>query len=133
MLGWLFSDPLPTGVPAPWFTCLDETGETFALDQHRGRKVILVFYPADNTAVCMLQLSELRDNWNKLRSLGAVVFGVNPAGAESHQSFRELNRFPFPLLVDEGKRAARLYNCSGMVIRRTILHHPSAEEFVFFA
>ena len=120
MLAWLFPDPLPTGAPAPLFTCLDEEGEPFALDQQRGRKVILVFYPTDNAALCTRQLGELRDYWNKLRSLGAVVYGINPAGAESHRRFRERNRFPFPLLVDEGQRAARFYNCNGRVIRRTV-------------
>lgn len=120
MLSWLLSGPLPVGVPAPPFTCLDEEGNEFELARHRGSKIVLVFYPGDNTPICQRQMCDLRDNWNKLRSCGAIVFGINPAGQESHQSFRSNNQLPFPLLIDPYQRIAVRYNANGLVVKRTV-------------
>lgn len=120
MLSWLFSDPLPVGAPAPPFQCLDDQGEKFELSQARGKKVILVFYPGDDTPICTRQLCNLRDNWNLLQSAGATVYGVNPGDKDSHGRFRQKNQLPFPLLVDEDRHIARMYNCSGVLVKRTV-------------
>ena len=120
MLFSLFSDPLPPGAPAPPFICEDDTGELFQLSLQRGRKVILVFYPADWSPACTRQLCLFRDRWNYVRSRGAVVYGVNPASRESHEEFRARHRFPFPLLVDAGGGIARHYNAAGRQVRRTV-------------
>jgi peroxiredoxin Q/BCP len=83
------------------------------LSAYRGKNVILVFYPADDTSVCTRQLCEFRDNWPGVTAKNAVVFGVNPARSRAHQKFREKCQFPFPLLIDEGQKIAKSYESSG--------------------
>jgi peroxiredoxin Q/BCP len=114
------SDPLPAGSPAPDFTLPDETGRPVTLSALRGQLVLLVFYPGDNTPGCTSQLCNLRNEWNRLAALGAAVYGVNPQSAASHQKFRARYDFPFPLLVDRGRTVARLYNASGLIVKRTV-------------
>lgn len=114
------SKPLAPGTPAPPFICPDERGRVFILNQQRGKKVVLVFYPADDTPVCTKQLCELRDHYEEIRKTGAVVFGVNPGDGESHKRFQEKHKLPFPLLVDAGKRVAKLYKCGGWLVKRTV-------------
>jgi peroxiredoxin Q/BCP len=116
----LLSKPLPAGTPAPPFICPDDEGSVFILNQQRGKFVVLVFYPRDETPVCTAQLCELRDRWNAIRSRNAVVYGVSPGGAERHRRFRERHRLPFPLLVDDSQRVAKLYRASGLIVRRTV-------------
>lgn len=120
MLSWLFSDPLPVGSPAPEFSLLDDAGRTVKLSGLRGRNVALVFYPGDDTPGCTKQLCEFRDSWEAVHTRGIEVFGVNPRNARSHIRFREKYRFPFPLLVDEGRKVAALYHAGGPIVKRTV-------------
>lgn len=120
MFDWLFSDPLPAGSQAPDFAAVDEQGAAVTLSALRGRNVVLVFYPGDDTSVCTRQLCEFRDRWSDAQQRNTLVFGVNPAGPQSHEKFRGKYAFPFPILVDQGRRIAKLYNCSGLIIRRTV-------------
>lgn len=120
MLDWLFSDPLPIGSAAPDFTAADQQGGAVTLSQLRGHNVVLVFYPGDDTSVCTRQLCEFRDRWADAHKCNTLVFGVNPAGARSHEKFRSKYSLPFPILVDQGRRIAGLYRCSGLIIRRTV-------------
>ena len=120
MLSWLFSDPLTVGSVAPDFTLMDDAGRQVSLASLRGSNVLLVFYPRDQTSVCTEQLCQLRDNWDRLQSSGVHVFGVNPQSAESHSAFRKKQKLPFPLLVDEGQKVARLYHASGIAPKRTV-------------
>ena len=121
MLDWLFSDPLAPGTPAPDFTLPDQDGKPVTLSNLRGKNVVLVFYPADGTPVCTKQLCEFRDQWPAVESKNTVVFGINPRNAENHREFRNRRQFPFPLLVDEGQRVARLYKADGLiVVKRTV-------------
>lgn len=121
ILSWLFSEPLAVGSQAPDFTLADEKGQPVTLSAFRGKKnVVLVFYPGDDTAVCTKQLCEFRDQWNLVAGKDTVVFGVNPQNAKSHQRFVEKWQYPFPLLVDEGQRAGKLYNASGLIVKRTV-------------
>jgi peroxiredoxin Q/BCP len=120
MLSWLWSDPLPVGSPAPDFTAPDDSGHTVSLSGLRGRNVVLVFYPGDDTPGCTKQLCDFRDRWEQARAHGVEVFGVNPQSAEKHTKFRNKFGFPFPLLVDRGREIARLYNASGLIIKRTV-------------
>lgn len=116
----IFSKPLKVGTPAPPFICPNEDGEVFILNQQRGKKVVLVFYPGDDTPGCRKQLCEIRDKWTLLKEKGVAVFGVNPQSEESHKKFREKFEFPFPLLVDSGKRVAAAYKASGLIVKRTV-------------
>jgi thioredoxin-dependent peroxiredoxin len=120
VLGGFFSDPLPAGTPAPDISAADETGAPVKLSALRGRPVVLLFYPGDDTPTCTQQLCELRDNWAALQKSDAAVFGVNPRGAESHRRFGSKFSFPFPLIVDAGGRVASDYRCGGLVVRRTV-------------
>jgi peroxiredoxin Q/BCP len=120
MLVSLFSAPLAIGSTAPDFTLPDPLGHAVHLADLRGQNVVLVFYPGDDTTVCRRQLCEFRDSWEAARAHNTVVFGVNPQNADSHQKFQARYDFPFPLLVDEGKRVASLYHASAMIVRRTV-------------
>ena len=115
-----FSDPLPVGTPAPDFTLPDDAGNEVRLSALRGRNVVLVFYPGDNTPGCTRQLCQLRDSWEAARVRGVAVFGVNPQSATSHDSFRRRYSLPFPLLVDAGRKVASLYNANGIIVKRTV-------------
>jgi peroxiredoxin Q/BCP len=120
MLSWLFSDPLAVGSPAPDFTAVDDSGRTVTLSGLRGRNVVLVFYPGDDTPGCTKQLCEFRDGWGEAAARHIEVFGVNPQRAEKHRKFREKFQFPFPLLVDEGQKIAALYHADGLIVKRTV-------------
>jgi thioredoxin-dependent peroxiredoxin len=120
MFSWLFSDPLPVGSRAPDFEAPDDQGHIVSLPALRGRNVVLVFYPGDNTTVCTAQLCEFRDRWEQAKQKNTVVFGVNPAGSGSHQSFREKNKLPFPLIVDAGQKIGALYHTNGLIVKRTV-------------
>jgi peroxiredoxin Q/BCP len=120
MFSWLPRDPLPVGSKAPDFTLPTESGKRVKLSALRGKNVVLVFYPGDDTMICRQQLCEFRDAWPDLREHNVVVYGVNPQGAESHRDFSERNQFPFPLLVDDKQEVAALYNSDGGMVNRTV-------------
>lgn len=126
-----FGNPLPAGSAAPDFEALDESGHSVRLSDLRGQPVLLVFYPADGTPVCRKQLCEIRDSWGAFEAANARVFGVNPAGAESHRRFIDRNRFPFPILVDKGRRIAKLYRANGLFVKRTVVLIDAAGTIVF--
>jgi peroxiredoxin Q/BCP len=120
MLNWLFSDPLAAGSKAPDFSLPGQDGKAVRLSKLRGKNVVLVFYPGDDTMVCRKQLCEFRDQWEQARKRNVEVFGVNPGNAESHRKFQEKYHFPFPLLVDDGQKVAELYHANGLFIKRTV-------------
>lgn len=120
MFSWLFSDPLAAGTPAPEFSLSDDSGRQVTLSGLRGRGVVLVFYPGDDTPGCTKQLCEFRDSWDAVRKRGVEVFGVNPQSPDSHGKFRQKYHFPFPLLVDKGQKVAALYHANGLIVKRTV-------------
>ena len=120
MFSWLFSDPLPPGAAAPDFTLPDEVGRSVTLSGLRGRNVVLVFYPGDNTPGCTKQLCQFRDDWGEATARGVELFGVNPGSAQSHGSFRQKYHFPFPLLIDKSQQVATLYHANGLIVKRTV-------------
>lgn len=120
MLDWLFSDPLPVGALAPDFSLPDQDGESVSLSALRGRNVVLVFYPGDDTTVCRQQLCEFRDRWAAAQQKNTLVFGVNPQSAKSHVRFQSKSRLPFPLLVDPGQKMGELYHARGLMVKRTV-------------
>jgi peroxiredoxin Q/BCP len=120
VLDWLFSEPLVVGDPAPDFSLSDQDGQVVSLRDLRGRNVVLVFYPGDDTTVCRSQLCEFRDRWAHTAERNTLVFGVNPQNAESHRRFREKSKLPFPLLVDRGQKVGELYRTRGLIVKRTV-------------
>lgn len=120
MLSWLFSDPLAVGSNAPEFSLPDDAGRKVTLSALRGRYVVLVFYPGDDTPGCTKQLCQFRDEWGQVKARGVEVFGVNPQSAEHHTKFRKKFNFPFPLLVDRGQRMAQAYHANGLIVKRTV-------------
>ena len=118
---WWSSPPLPVGTAAPDFSVPDQDGGRVTLSALRGKNVVLVFYPADDTSVCTKQLCEFRDRWAEAQARNTAVFGVNPARSRAHQKFRDKYKFPFPLLIDEGQTVARLYQAGGWFVpKRTV-------------
>jgi peroxiredoxin Q/BCP len=120
MLDWLFSNSLEPGTTAPDFTLPDQDGRMVALSSLRGKNVILVFYPGDDTPVCTKQLCEFRDRWAHAQARNAVVYGINPQGERSHTKFREKFRLPFPLLIDKGQAVGERYRTRGLIVKRTV-------------
>ena len=105
---------LEEGKRAPKFSLPSDTGKTISLDDFAGtRKVVLYFYPKDDTSGCTAQACEFRDNWKAVQAAGAVVLGVSPDGVASHLKFKGKYRLPFPLLADEDHAVAEAYGAWG--------------------
>ena len=101
---------LNPGDQAPDFEAQSDAGETVRLSDFRGRKVILYFYPKDNTTGCTAQACGFRDSYPAVEEKNAVVLGVSPDSARSHQGFRSKYELPFPLLVDSDHKLAEAYD-----------------------
>ena len=99
-----------TSEPAPDFTLPDQGGRDVSLRDFRGRKVVLYFYPKDDTSGCTTQACDLRDRTSELEARGAVVLGVSPDSPRSHTKFREKYQLPFTLLADEDHSVAEAYD-----------------------
>jgi peroxiredoxin Q/BCP len=97
------------GEPAPDFSLSADDGSTIRLSELRGRKVVLYFYPKDDTPGCTTQACELRDHIQELDTRGAVVLGVSPDDVKSHVKFRDKFQLPFRLLADAGHELADRY------------------------
>jgi thioredoxin-dependent peroxiredoxin len=104
---------LNVGDPAPEFDLLADDGKHIKLSDLRGKKVVLYFYPKDDTPGCTRQSCGLRDNYAAIESKNAIVLGVSPDDQQSHQAFRSKFDLPFPLLVDEGHKVADAYGVWG--------------------
>lgn len=89
------------GDDAPDFTLQDGDGKDWKLSERRGKTVVLLFYPADNTPVCTKQLCSVSDNWEEYAKTGAEIVGVSTDSVASHKGFAEKYNFPFTLLSDE--------------------------------
>jgi peroxiredoxin Q/BCP len=120
MLSGLFASPLGVGEEAPDFALPDQDGTVVRLSDLRGKNVVLVFYPGDDTPTCTKQLCEFRDRWADAKKRNTVVFGVNPWSEDSHAKFRSKYKLPFPLLVDKGQRVGTLYHTNLLLVRRTV-------------
>ena len=100
---------LSIGDPAPPFALSDDTGATVSLADLAGRRVVLYFYPKDDTSGCTAQACALRDDWSAVEALDVALFGVSPDSAASHVKFRAKYDLPFPLLVDADHATAEAY------------------------
>ncbi len=92
------------------FILKDEDGNTFELYQNLDKKVLLVFYPKDNSPVCTRQLSDYTRNREKFSHIGIKIIAINPDSAEKHKNFCRTADLNFPILVDEGKVVCKKYN-----------------------
>ena len=97
---------LEIGTAAPDFTLPDQNGEMHSLSDYRGRKVVLYFYPRDNTPGCTKQAGAFGDLYPQVQEKGAVVLGVSKDSVASHKKFEEKYGLPFPLLSDPEKNSA---------------------------
>ena len=97
------------GDRAPDFELPADDGSRVRLSDHKGKRVVLYFYPKDNTSGCTTQACELRDTLPRIDEEGAVVLGVSPDPISSHEKFRDKFDLNFPLLSDEDHRVAEAY------------------------
>ncbi len=102
-----------TGDQAPSFTLPSTGGGTVSLQDLRGKPVVLVFYPGDDTPVCTKQLNSYNDGLEEFAALDAQVLGVSAQSIESHEKFSGKHGFQFPLLADTDKAVAGLYGTLG--------------------
>ncbi len=104
---------LRIGDMAPDFTAVADTGETVRLADFRGKRVVLYFYPKDDTPGCTAQACGFRDRFAVLADKNAVVLGISPDSVASHQKFKAKYHLPFLLLADEDHRIAERYGVWG--------------------
>lgn len=104
---------LKIGDPAPAFTAPDQDGNMVSLDQFRGKKLVLYFYPKDNTPGCTAEACDLRDNYERFRNEGYEILGVSADSQKSHQNFIKKHELPFRLLSDVDKEVLQAYNAWG--------------------
>ena len=100
---------LTAGDVAPTFTMLDDTGTKVSLQDLKGQRVVLYFYPKDDTPGCTTQACGIRDGWKEVEALDVTLFGISPDSPESHAKFRAKFDLPYPLLADEGHAVAEQY------------------------
>jgi peroxiredoxin Q/BCP len=100
---------LQKGDPAPDFTLPSDEGDDVTLSSFRGRRVVLYFYPKDDTPGCTVQACDFRDVAPRFEGVDAVVLGVSPDSAASHRKFRDKYGLNFPLLADEDRAVADAY------------------------
>ncbi|MBX2841566.1 MAG: thioredoxin-dependent thiol peroxidase [Flammeovirgaceae bacterium] len=94
---------LKVGDKAPEFSGTDQDGNNIQLTKFKGKKVILYFYPKDNTPGCTVQACNLRDNYAALLEKGYVVIGISSDSEKTHKKFIEKHELPFPLIADTEK------------------------------
>lgn len=101
------------GVKAPDFTLQNEDGAEVSLSQFAGKKVVLYFYPKDNTPGCTKEACSFRDNYDAILEKGAVVLGVSADSQKSHANFKSKFELPFHLLSDPDHEVIKLYGAWG--------------------
>src|SRR5215211_5077303 len=104
---------LKDGSKAPTFTGVDQNGNKISLSDFKGKKVVLYFYPKDDTPGCTAQACNLRDNYSDLLQKGFQVIGVSADSVKSHKKFEEKFQLPFPLIADEDKDIVEKYGVWG--------------------
>lgn len=98
-----------TGSAAPDFTLTDGDGNDWRLSDHRGKTVVLLFYPGDETPVCTKQMCSVRDRWEDYAATGAEVVGISTDSVESHRKFADSHSLPLKLLSDPDLKVAEMF------------------------
>lgn len=101
------------GDKAPEVLGRNEKGEEICLGDYKGKKIVLYFYPKDNTSGCTTEACNLRDNYSELRKAGYEVIGVSVDDEKSHQKFIEKNQLPFTLIADTDKQLVEQFGVWG--------------------
>lgn len=109
------SNKLNLNEPAPDFTLKDGSGTDWRLSDHRGKVVVLLFYPGDETPVCTRQMCSVRDRWEDYQATGAEVVGISPDSVESHRKFAEHHDLPLRLLSDREGKVSTLYGARSLI------------------
>ena len=104
---------LKEGDLAPTIRALDETGNEITLEEYRGKKVVLYFYPKDNTPGCTAEACDLRDNYSQFLEQGFEVIGISADSEKSHQNFKNKYELPFKLISDTDKKVIKDYGAWG--------------------
>ena len=104
---------LKIGDQAPSFTAIDQNENEVKLDDFKGKRVVIYFYPKDNTPGCTVQACNIRDNYGQIQKEGIVILGVSADTARKHQNFISKYELPFPLLADVDKELLNLYGVWG--------------------
>lgn len=104
---------LKEGDKAPDFKGKDQNGKEISLEQFKGKKVVLYFYPKDNTPGCTAEACNIRDNYQEFLDKGYAVVGVSADTEKSHQNFSSKYDLPFPLLSDPDKEVIKAYGAWG--------------------
>ena len=113
------------GQPAPDFTLPGVQGHErrdYTLSEFRGKKVVLAFYPGDNTPGCTRQMCSYRDHFDDFSGVEAVVLGISPQDVDSHEKWIEKRDLPFPLLADTDMKVVKEYGVGAPVlgVRRSV-------------
>jgi peroxiredoxin Q/BCP len=106
--------PISSGIPAPEFSLLDETGTMRSLSEFRGHPVVLYFYPKDDTPGCTKEACNFRDDYSHYTNAGITILGVSPDSSKSHTKFKAKYGLPFPLLADTEHNVCELYKVWGL-------------------
>ena len=111
------------GQPAPDFSMVDQDGKTHKLSEYKGQKVVVYFYPKDDTPGCTKEACSIRDDYGLFEKNGIKVFGVSYDDSKSHKTFAEKYDLPFTLLSDSDKSVSKAYGTNGlfMASRKTFL------------
>ena len=107
------ANPLRPGDPAPDFEGTTTDGTKVSLKDYRGKKLVMYFYPMDDTPGCTKQACSLRDHNKEILAKGAAVLGVSTQGEESHKKFTAKYRLNFPLLADTDGKVGKAYGTIG--------------------
>ena len=109
------SNTLNVNQPAPDFALKDGDGRDWRLSEQRGKVVVLLFYPGDETPICTRQMCSVRDRWADYQATGAEVVGLSTDSVESHQNFAEHHDLPLRLLSDTGGEISELYGARSLI------------------
>lgn len=101
---------LKVGDSAPDFELPDQDGKIHKLSDYQGQKILVYFYPKDNTPGCTIEACQIRDDFPKFNSIKAEVLGISTDSVESHQKFAQKHNLPFTLLADANKEVVKAYN-----------------------